>query len=333
MTKTDEVLVYGELLWDILPDKQLLGGAPANCAFRLTQEGFPVHLVTALGRDKLGSAALSLLQEAGLDCSYIQCRQDLPTGTVAVTVDENGSPDYVIHRDVAYDQIQITPELIDLAKRSRMLIFGSLVQRSPESHATLLALTAAAPNAVKVLDVNLRKDCFSSEILASSLKIADLLKLNDDEVSAISEIFKLGSASVPDFCTKIIRDYDLKVCLVTLGKKGAIAVSATGELIYTPGHNIQVADTIGAGDAFTAGFAAKYLQGAPLLDCCEYANVMGALAATRTGGMSKIEKEEISQCLLAASPSNYESIDIPPFEARPLQYNPDLQERGPGLKR
>jgi fructokinase len=288
---TRTILCFGELLWDLLPGGAELGGAPSNFAFRMSALGHDAALVTRVGQEDLGNRALELLRAKGVDTRFVQRDCELPTGTVNVLVDERGEPDFHIVPNVAYDCIEMTAELATLASQASCVCFGTLVQRSQKSRETLYQILDFAKAAVKVLDINLRKRCYSEETVRESLKRADILKLNESEVFELGRMLRLPSA-IPEFAKAITHEYALRYCIVTLGADGlhAFAQPEHGEWTecQLPGHRVAVQDTCGSGDGFTAGFIHKLLTGAPLTECCAYGNALGALVAATKGGMTAV---------------------------------------------
>ena len=292
-----KVLAFGEVLWDLLPDGALLGGAPANCAFRLQNLGIRTSLISRVGTDESGSRALDMLTRSGLDCSFVQRDDVHPTGSAGVQLSAGGSPNFVITRDAAYDFIVPAAWCEADLPQGSLVIFGTLCQRSSLSRDTLYRLLSRASRATKLLDVNLRKDCYTQDIIERSLRAADILKLNEDEVVLLGQMFGIESASLSQFCNQLISRFDLKTCLVTRGEAGVFALNSSGQEVALPGVRVQVADTIGAGDAFTAGFASRLLAGDSLLESCRFGNALGALAASKNGGMAAITTAEIAELI------------------------------------
>ncbi len=288
-----EVLAIGELLWDVLPTGKLLGGAPANYCYRLRQLGVPARMISRVGNDALGDELLGQLAAKDFDLSLIQRDSTLPTGTVDVTLTADGNPHFVINTGVAYDNIEATEELLNAAKQARFICFGTLSQRTAKTRETLYTMLSAATNATKFLDINLRKDCYNKETITSSLHHCDILKLNNSEVTVVCELLGLGSLTPSELASVMLKDFNISTVLITLGEKGVYAVSKSGESISVPGISVAVADTIGAGDAFSAGFTFKYLQGATLKECCRFGNITGAMSAARAGGMPNISTKEL----------------------------------------
>ncbi len=190
------VLAFGELLWDLLPSGPALGGAPFNFVYRVNSLGDRGLMVSRLGRDELGERAWAQLQSLGMDGRLIQWDDDAPTGTVQVDLSDPNRPDFHIVPAVAYDRIEATPELLEAATEADCICFGTLIQRTPTARRTLEAVLDVAPDALKLLDINLRKDCFTRETIVSSLRAADILKLNDDEACDLSSMFGVGRARV-----------------------------------------------------------------------------------------------------------------------------------------
>ena len=289
------VLAVGEVLWDLLPDGARLGGAPFNFASRIHRLGDRALMVSRLGMDQLGDEALAAVRSLGLNTALLQRDQVHPTGTVQVRFDAKGIPDYSIVPGVAYDHVVWTDALAEAAGRADCLCFGTLVQRSEGTRSTLARLLEHAPDCMKVLDINLRKDCYSRETVEFSLSQADLLKLNDDEIRILRDMLDISGDGPAAFCAAIMARYPVRHCLVTFGENGALVVSQAGEVIYESGYRVDVVDTLGSGDAFTAGFVHRYLRGAGLRDACHFGNVLGAVVATQVGGTEPIAPEKIER--------------------------------------
>lgn len=291
------VLALGELLWDVLPSERLLGGAPANFCHRLRQLGVNAHMVSRVGGDALGKDLLSGLQALDFDLSLVQEDPVHPTGTVDVSLSRDGNPSFVINNDVAYDYIEATTALLTAACNASLICFGTLVQRSEKTRQTIYRVLEAAPSATKFLDINLRKDCYSAETVMESLRRTDILKLNTSEVAAISELLQLGTTTQKEMAQTVMRTYGVKTVLITLGEAGVYAIDAHDGECTVPGVSINVVDTIGSGDSFAAGFVFSYLQGEPLDECCHFGNLIGALNATKRGGMPNISSDELAKFL------------------------------------
>jgi fructokinase len=282
-SKRHIVVGVGELLWDLLPAGRQLGGAPANSAYitsLLGDEGIPASRV---GNDDLGRLALRRLAELGLSGDFVQCDEQHPTGTVKVQVDGAGQPCFEICESVAWDFLEWTPQWQKLAREADAVCFGSLAQRSEPSRSSIQNfLQATRPDAVRVFDVNLRQHFYSAEILSDSMKLATIAKLNHEELPKIMRLFGLEHRDDKSSAERLISLYNLKLACVTRGNGGSLLASP--EACHThQGFRITVADTVGAGDAFTAAMVHEYLRGGSLEDMNEAANRVGAWVASEVG--------------------------------------------------
>jgi fructokinase len=248
--------------------------------------GAAIALVSRVGTDELGDAAISLLASHDLDTSFIQRDSTLPTGTVPVTFDALGNASYTITKNVAYDSIEITPPLLAAAKACQAFCFGTLVARAPLSRETLYTLIEAASSAVKVVDINLRQECFTHDTVLRSLELADIVKLNSDEVPKVCRLLGLSELSPAQFAKYTIKEFGLSHVLVTKGPDGMYGRSLLGEEVELPGIAVSVVDTIGSGDAFTAGFLSKLLAGRSFGEACDFGNKLGAAVECTKGGIS-----------------------------------------------
>ena len=273
----------GELLWDLLPSGKQLGGAPANFAYitsLLGDEGIPA---SRLGQDALGEAAILRLRELGLPTAFIQEDADHPTGTVQVEVDGAGQPRFEISESVAWDFLDWAPQWQRLAQQADAVCFGSLAQRSEQSRTTIRKFVSASrPGAVRVFDVNLRQSFYTAPILAESMRLATIVKLNHEELPKFMRLFELDHHHEEDSARHLLSLHDLKLVCVTRGNGGSILVSPS-ECSEHPGFKVKIADTVGAGDAFTAALVHGYLRGTSLAQINENANRVGAWVASQSG--------------------------------------------------
>ena len=295
------IVAFGEILWDILPTGTKLGGAPFNFAYRVNSLGDSGVIVSRLGHDELGEQAWDQVISLGMDTDFIQWDESSPTGTVQITLDENSNPDYFIVPGVAYDNVEVTDPLLALASNADCLCFGTLVQRTPTARRTLLRLVNSADHALKLLDINLRKNCHSTDTITWSLDKADVLKLNDEEAHYLATLFGMPCSSIPSFTEEIIRKFSLTCCVVTLGERGAFAASADNQKTYAPGYKVEVIDPCGSGDAFAAGFIHRFLRGRRLKECCDLGNAMGAMVAAQPGATMPITTPEIERFMQSDS--------------------------------
>jgi fructokinase len=287
------ILAFGETLWDVFPKGAKLGGAPLNFVYRADSLGDRGLIASRLGTDELGERAFAQIEQLGLDTAHLQRDAAHATGTVPVTVDEAGNPDFTILPDVAYDYIEATDAMLAAAREADCVCFGTLVQRAPVSRESLGKVLDAAAGAMKLLDINLRRDCYSDGTIATSLERADVLKLNDDEARELAGMFGMGEVSTLEFAARACERWSLSHCVVTLGERGAFAAAAGGESAYVPGYRVEVADTCGSGDAFTAGFVHSLLGGRALAECAEVGCALGAKVASQAGGTGRVTPEEV----------------------------------------
>ena len=288
------ILAFGELLWDILPSCTVLGGAPFNFVYRVNSLGDIGLMVSRLSRDELGRKAFDQVVQLGLDTTYIQWDEHLPTGTVQVSFDEDNNPDFVIIPQVAYDQIELTDTLLEAVSTADCLCFGTLSQRSEKSRKTIEKLLERSTPNLKLLDINLRKDCYNLETVSFSLQKADVLKLNEDEAHQLGRMLGVSHQNMPGFCEEMLDKWSLEHCVVTFGEKGAFAMSAAGEKVYVPGYRVKLVDSIGSGDAFSAGFVHEILRGTSIDQAARFGNVLGALVATKEGATCPVTVDEIN---------------------------------------
>jgi fructokinase len=293
MKKT--VLAFGEVLWDILPTETVLGGAPCNFIYRINALGERGIMVSRLGADDYGDRASHILQKMQLDIGMVQRDRRHPTGIVHVSFDEHNNPSYVIVPQAAYDYIESNEQLEQAASTADCLCFGTVAQRSEVSRRTLFRLLEQCADGLKVLDINLRKDCYTQDMVLESLRQADLLKLNEDEAAALGDMLDIKTESMPELCRGLIKEWDLQYCLVTLEERGAFGISANDECVYVPGHVVAFEDPLGAGDAFLAGVVHHLLHGETLAEACAFGNCMGALVCTKSGATEPVYQRELEE--------------------------------------
>jgi len=274
----------GELLWDLFPEGKQLGGAPANFAYMTSLLGDEGIVVSRVGTDALGRGAGRRLERLGVRASHLQLDRDHPTGTVKVSVDPAGQPTFQIAESVAWDFFEWTPEWRALAQRADAVCFGSLAQRSSQSRATVRAfLKAVRPGTTRVFDVNLRQSFYDADTLSESAKLADIMKVNTDELAIVAKLLRIPFIYDEMRAANWLRDIlGLKLMCITRGAKGSLIVSAD-ETSEHPGYRIHVADTVGAGDAFTAALVYHYLRHASVPTLNEAANRMGAWVSSQIG--------------------------------------------------
>jgi fructokinase len=291
------ITAYGEALWDLLPEGPVLGGALLNFTYRAKSLGADAECISRLGMDDLGDRAAGKMNDLGFDMNYIQRDSAHSTGTVPVSFDEQKNPSYVITPEVAFDFIEDTENLEARIQQSDCLCFGSLIQRAPVSRETLYKLIEQFGGRYLLFDINLRKDCYSSKTVRTSLEKCHIAKLNEDELHELKELIGISGNSVRKLTQSCVETYGLTYCLVTLGDKGLFAAADSGTEVYVPGIVVDLVDPIGAGDACTAGFIFSLLQDSPLDYACKYANAIGAAVAETSGATGFVSKERIEAVL------------------------------------
>lgn len=281
----------GEILWDMLPEGKKMGGAPANFAYQakaIGKDRVESFVVSCVGNDDLGLEISATLDELKIDQSYLGVDSEYPTGTVTVELDEKGSPTYTIDRNVAWDYM---PSIsVELAKSSDAVCFGTLAQRSPVSKKSILRFLADVPEtALKIFDINLRQVYYSVDLIRESLKVANVLKINDDEIVVVGNLLGID-ARAECILKQIVERYDLKLGILTKGGKGSTLISAD-KISSFSGFDISVQDSVGAGDAFTAAIALGLLCGFDLDHLNECANKLASFVCTAAGATPYIPEE------------------------------------------
>ncbi len=285
------VVGMGEALWDVLPEGKKIGGAPANFAYHISQFGLDSCAVSAVGDDALGHELLDNFNDKGV--KYLIETVPYPTGTVQVEIDPAGIPQYEIKENVAWDNIPYNIRLEELAGRTRAVCFGSLAQRNVVSRNTINRFLDAMPedsDPLVVFDVNLRQGFYTKEILCDSMKRCNILKINDEELVAVSRMFGYPGIDLQDKCWILLGKYNLKMLILTCGINGSY-VFTPGEVSFRPTPRVEVADTVGAGDSFTAAFIAAILKGKSIPEAHALAVETSAFVCTRQGAMPTLPKE------------------------------------------
>ena len=291
------VVGLGEVLWDLFPEGKQLGGAPANFAYITNLLGDRGIIASRVGHDALGDEIQQRLGTLGLEASYLQSDSARPTGTVRVRVDQDGQARFEITDMVAWDFLEWTPAWESLAQQADAICFGSLAQRSPASRETIHKfLGAARPGTARIFDVNLRQAFYSAKVLSESLKFADIAKLNAEELPRVVELLGIPHHGEQPSAERLRFAYGLKLVCVTRGARGSFLVSEF-ERHEHPGFRVQVADTVGAGDAFTAALVHHFLRGAGLAAMNEAANRIGAWVASCVGATPSSDDVQLRRIL------------------------------------
>lgn len=284
----DIVVGMGEALWDVLPEGKKIGGAPANFAYHVSQFGLPSRVVSAVGNDPLGREIVENFTSKGLN--HLIEEVPYPTGTVQVEIDPAGVPQYDIKENVAWDNIPYTARLEALAGQTRAVCFGSLAQRNVVSRDTINRFLDAMPqtaDSLVVFDVNLRQGFYTKEILCSSMKRCNILKINDEELVTVSRMFGYPGIDLQDKCWILLGKYNLRMLILTCGINGSY-VFTPGNVSFQPTPKVEVADTVGAGDSFTAAFIASLLKGKSVAEAHALAVRTSAFVCTRKGAMPEL---------------------------------------------
>ncbi len=280
------VLGIGELLWDVLPQGRALGGAPANFAYHAAQLGAQSYVISRVGKDELGQEALRQLAQHGLCTDYIQTDAEHETGVAEANVDDDGVAHFTIKENVAWDHIDCTASALALAARSQIVCFGSLAQRSAVSRSSINGLVGALPkSSIRVFDVNLRQNYYNKEIITQSLRSATVFKISDAELLTVTRLLGWSDAEPEHLLRRFCTEYDLQMTAYTRGSEGSLLVTSS-EISEHAGMRVQVVDTVGAGDAFTAAMSMALWHGKPLNTINEEANQRGALVCSQKGAMS-----------------------------------------------
>lgn len=277
------IVGIGEVLWDIYPDGKFPGGAPANFAYHVHHLGHSACIISRVGRDSLGYELLERLAMAGLETRWIQHDAVRPTGTVKVSLDRQGVPRFHCSEDVAFDYIEPAPQWQGLCGLVDAVLFGTLAQRRETSRNSIRDFLGRCTKALRVYDVNIRGwDEMTRHLVIDSLRLADVLKINDEEHRLLSGVFGFADQEPAAFLRFLVQEFELQLVALTLGREGCVLANKS-EVVYEPGLDVEVTDTTGAGDAFAAALVVRLLEGTALRQIARFANALGALVATRKG--------------------------------------------------
>jgi len=307
----DYIVGLGEILFDCLPEGKKLGGAPANFAYHARQCGLNGIAVSAIGEDEDGEQILRELSLHDLPVHLERVPQ--PTGTVQVTLSDNGIPQYDICQGVAYDNIPWTPAIEDIARNTRAVCFGSLAQRTAVSRATVQKFLDAMPalGTLKVFDINLRQNWYSREVVEESLRRCNVLKINDEEIVKVAQMYGmkpvrdvnaaaseaerlLQPVDFEDQCGELIRRYELQMVILTCGAFGSYVVTP-GEMSFLATPKVNAVDTVGAGDSFTGSFCAAILAGKSVKEAHRIGVDVAAFVCTQSGAMPEYPAELVAR--------------------------------------
>ena len=280
----------GEVLWDALPSGEAFGGAPANFTCHCRSLGAEAYIISAVGADERGSAAIEFLGNHGVSVSGLAICGDRETGVVQVTLDEKGKPDYEICEGVAWDSIPLNAEMRIIAGKLDAVCFGSLCQRDPESRRTIRQLLASTrPEALRVFDINLRQNYHDAELIRDSIELANVLKLNDEELPVVAEVYGFHGDEL-EVLRSVVQSCDLKLAALTRGAEGSVLMTPGG-VSAGPAHPAEIVSTVGAGDAFTATLVMDVLAERPLDSINAHANAVAAYVCSKEGAVPVLPPE------------------------------------------
>ncbi len=284
------IVCFGEVLWDLLPSGKIAGGAPMNVAVHANQLGLNASMISAVGNDELGEGIKNFLESRNLSIENIQTLNEHQTGIVEVVLDEKGSPSYTIIEPVAWDFITLTDLALKSVEEADALIFGSLALRNEVAKNSLFQLQKKAK--LKVLDINLRQPFYSQTLTKELFEIADIVKVNDEELEMICAWYAQSGDELSN--AKFLKNtFNLKGIIVTRGGNGAFFIDENDEMSEHQGFKVKVNDTIGSGDSFLAAFITKWLNGVSASKSLEFACAVGAYVATQKGATPIIQEEDI----------------------------------------
>ncbi len=293
-------LTFGEILWDIIEGEPYIGGAPFNLAAHLSRMGGAVSMVSALGGDDLGVRALEKVRSFGISSEFVAEAAGGDTGTVDVFVDADGHPDYIIHEGTAWDQLSLPTSLFEslIGRKWDVVCFGTLAQRSGGNRSLLADILSSTGSRHVFYDVNLRQKYYTSEWITDSLTRSSIVKLNDDEAKCIADLLyndEISSTQGEEiFVRRLAEDYELESVLVTRGKGGALVYHG-GVFNTTECADVEVVDTVGAGDSFSAGFLHAYLSGRDALESAMFASRVGDFVVSRRGAVPEYSDELVAE--------------------------------------
>lgn len=288
------IVGIGEALWDMLPEGRKIGGAPANFTYHVSQFGLDAVAVSAVGDDELGAEIRHTFEEKDLQTQLATV--PYPTGTVAVTLDAKGIPQYEICEGVAWDNIPFSPELEALARNTIAVCYGTLAQRNSVSRKTIESFIAAMPaDGIKICDINLRGTFYNKEILESSMRACDILKINDEEIDEVSRLLGAEFPTQRMAALNLMSRYEVDILILTCGTNGSYIYSMDGTESFLPTPKVKVADTVGAGDSFTGAFIAALLCGKDIKKAHALAVEVSAYVCTQNGAMPELPDEIIDK--------------------------------------
>lgn len=293
------ICCFGEVLWDMLPSGKLPGGAPMNVATHLQNLGIPAKMISRVGKDELGAEIKAFLESKNCTTEWIQEDETLNTGWVKVQLSEKNEATYTIVHPVAWDFIETNNTVQQLVNQASALVFGTLASRDDTSYQTLLSILKNLPqetHVLKVFDINLRPPHYSQSLIEEFLQYADIVKLNEDELKIVAKWYDIAGDEEKQL-REISQKFDIKTLIVTKGGDGAILLRLENDgkkhFYQQAGYKVVVADTIGSGDSFLAGFLKNILNGKSSEYALNFACAIGAVVASHSGANPAITEADI----------------------------------------
>lgn len=288
-----KIVAFGEVVWDILPEGKVLGGTPSNLVFRCNAMGETGYLLSRLGDDELGQAALDKLNELGISDRNVQVDAEFKTGTVDVRFDENNEPHYNVDLDVAFDHIEFSAEALKLVREADCLVFGLLPQRFGISKNTLRELLKESPDSLHFFDLKLFHHFFDVKVVERLLRAAHIVRIKEKEIAFLAKELNIELTNLEDFAEQFARKFKMDLVIITRGSKGILAYHKKHGLFFEPGFRIEMEDNVGSGMAFAAGFLHYLLNGKRIEEALKFGNAAGALNSTKRGGTTSFTKIDV----------------------------------------
>ena len=284
------IVGIGEILWDMLPSGKVIGGAPANFAYHAQELGESSIVVSCVGNDELGREIISSLEKKDMPTEFLYIDKSHPTGVVSARINKEGKPSYLIQEEVAWDYIPTSTLIRELAFKSAAVCFGTAAQRSQLSRMTIQTFVGLMEqDSIRVFDINLRQNFYSQDVIETSLSLANVLKLNVNELSVVKKLLRLNGDE-KKILNELSRKYSLNLIALTRGREGSILFTE-GKTSNHEGHKINVEDTVGAGDAFVAGLVTGMLRGYELDDLHNKANCVASYICSKHGATPSLTNE------------------------------------------
>ncbi|NQU53779.1 MAG: hypothetical protein HQ522_14715 [Bacteroidetes bacterium] len=290
---SSKIVAFGEVVWDILPNDKTLGGTPLNMVFRCNSFGEKGFLLSRLGYDNSGQAALDRLEELGISDKNIQIDDEFPTGTVTVTFDENNESHYEVILDVAFDHIEFSAEALKLARNADCLFYGLLPLRFGISRNTIRELIKESPDSIHFFDLKLFEHFFDKKVVENLLSSSNIVRIKEKEISYLVKELEMKTGNLEEFGAQLSKKYKIDLILVTRGSNGVFAYHNTEGVFVDSGYKIDVKDNIGSGVAFCAAFLNYYINGKSIQQAIEFGNAAGALNTTQIGATTYFDKKGV----------------------------------------